>query len=96
MVHSSPTVSNDTAGAVPLRAFVPAAVRVVLRPSLWGVALRQLTATSPPGWWRRAPFAPCPDRAYLRFRTETAYGPDARPGRDDLVAYLRWCKESAR
>jgi hypothetical protein len=82
--------------AVPLRAFVPALARVLLRPGLWGVALRQLVATSPPGWWRRAPFTPRPDRAYLRFRAETAYGPDARPGRDDLVAYLRWCKGCAR
>ncbi len=71
-------------------------MRVVRSPSLWGIALRQLAATSPARWWRRAPFVPRPDRAYLRFRTETAYGPDARPGRDDLTAYLRWCKESAR
>ena len=81
---------------LPARAFISAAARVVLRPSLWGIALRQLGATSPAGWWRRFPFAPRPDPAYVRFRTDTAYGPDARPGRDDLVAYLRWCKESAR
>jgi hypothetical protein len=81
---------------VPARSFIPAAVRVVLTPSLWGIALRQLAATSRPGWWRRVPFVPRPDPAYVRFRTETAYGPDARPGRDDMVAYLRWCKESAR
>jgi hypothetical protein len=84
------------ARAVPLRAFVPGAFRVVLTPSLWAIALRQLVATSPPGWWRRAPFTPRPDREYLRFRTETAYGPGARPGRDDLAAYLRWCRDSAR
>jgi hypothetical protein len=81
---------------LPARAFISAAGRVVLTPSLWGVALRQLLATSPAGWWRRAPFAPRPDPDYVRFRTETAYGPGARPGRDDLVAYLRWCKESDR
>jgi hypothetical protein len=34
-----------------------------------------------------------PDRAYLRFRLETAYGPDQAPVPDDLVAYLRWCRE---
>jgi hypothetical protein len=82
--------------AVPLRAFVPGALRVVVAPSLWGVALRQLVATSPPGWWRRAPFTPRPDRAYMRFRAETAYGPGARPGSDDLAAYLRWCRDAGR
>ncbi len=81
---------------VRLRAFVPAAVRVAAHPELWGTAWRQLVATSVPGWWRRAPFVPRPERAYVRFRTETAYGPGARPGRDDLVAYLRWCKERGR
>ena len=91
MVQRSPA-----GGRIPLRAFVPAALRVVCTPSVWGVAVRQLVATSPPQWWRRAPFAPRPDAAYVRFRTETAYGPDARPGRDDLVAYLRWCKAAGR
>jgi len=79
-----------------LRAFVPAAARVVRTPSVWGVAVRQVLAMSPPHWWRRAPFTPRPDREYVRFRTETAYGPDARPGADDLVAYLRWCKAAGR
>jgi hypothetical protein len=92
MARTSPS-SKTTVRA---RAFIPAAVRVALKPSLWGVALRQLFATSPRGWWRHFPFAPRPDPAYVRFRAETAYGPDARPGRDDLVGYLRWCKESAR
>ena len=91
-----PQTSAPRSTSVATRSFIPAALRVVLTPSLWGTALRQLAATSPPGWWRRAPFAPRPDPEYVRFRTETAYGPDARPGRDDLVAYLRWCKESAR
>jgi hypothetical protein len=81
---------------VPLRAFVPGALRVAVTPSLWGIALRQLAATSPPGWWRRAPFTPRPDRAYMRFRAETAYGPGARPGPDDLAAYLRWCRDAGR
>ena len=86
----------QTSGALPVRAFARAAARVALRPPLWGVAVRQLVATSPPGWWKRPPFVPRPDRAYLRFRTETAYGPEAKPGPDDLVAYLRWCKERSR
>jgi hypothetical protein len=88
--------SGTSVTGIATRAFVPAVVRVVLTPSLWGIAMRQLAATSPRGWWRRPPFLPRPDRAYLRFRTETAYGPDAHPGPDDLVAYLRWCNGSAR
>ncbi|MDQ1466876.1 MAG: hypothetical protein QOH10_1291 [Actinomycetota bacterium] len=96
MVHFSRGGRKDAAGELRARTFGPAVLRVVLTPSLWGTALRQLSATSPRGWWRRAPFAPRPDAAYIRFRIETAYGPDARPGRDDLVAYLRWCKGSAR
>jgi hypothetical protein len=97
MVHSS--TSGPDGGApreLPVRAFLPAAARVAIAPSLWGTAARQLVATSPRGWWRRPPFAPRPDPAYLRFRTETAYGPDARPAPHDLVAYLRWCKGSGR
>jgi hypothetical protein len=85
-----------TSAPLPARAFLPAVMQVVLTPSLWPVALHQLAATTPPRWWHHAPFAPLPDQAYLRFRTETAYGPDARPGRDDLVAYLRWCKGRPR
>jgi hypothetical protein len=97
MVHSSASAPEGSAPReLRARAFLPAVVRVVAAPSLWGTALRQLVATSPRGWWRRPPFAPRPDPAYLRFRTDTAYGPDARPGPGDLVAYLRWCKGSDR
>jgi hypothetical protein len=46
------------------------------------------------GWWRRPPFLPVPDAAYLRFRMETAYGDaDRDPEPDDLITYLRWCRE---
>jgi hypothetical protein len=51
-----------------------------------------------PGWWRRPPFLPTPDPGYLRFRLQTAYG-DAGvepPTPDDLVTYLRWCREYPR
>jgi hypothetical protein len=91
-VRASPSSQTP----LPARAFISAAGRVVVKPSLWGIALHQLVVTSPAGWWRRPPFVPRPDPAYVRFRTATAYGPDAHPGRDDLVAYLRWCKERAR
>ena len=48
----------------------------------------------PRQWWRRPPFLPLPDRSWVRFRMETAYGsPDARPPRGDLVAFLRWAAD---
>jgi hypothetical protein len=69
-----------------------AAWAVARRPSLWGAAVRQLFRLARPGWWRRPPFLPLPDAAYLRFRLQTAYGdPDREPAPDDVVAYLRWC-----
>jgi hypothetical protein len=53
-----------------------------------------------PGWWRRPPFVPRPDRAYLRFRLETQYGTGAgdaaKPTADDVVSYLAWCRDERR
>ncbi len=67
---------------------------VVVHPSLWLTALRQLRLLAPTGWWRSAPWLPLPDPGYLRFRMVTAYGGDgaraAEP--EDLVTYLRWCR----
>ena len=73
----------------------PAMVTAVLsHPSLWRTAVRQVKLLAPTGWWRRPPFLPVPDAAYLRFRMVTAYGGDgaraAEP--DDLLTYLRWCR----
>ena len=66
---------------------------VLPHPSLWltGSARR---AARGPGWWRRPPFLPLPAPDYLRFRMETAYGGagDQLPEPDDLVTYLRWCR----
>ena len=70
-----------------------AVLAVVARPSLWGTAIRQTVRLTPREWWRRPPFLPVPDRAYLRFRLETQYGdPDHSVEPDDIVAYLRWCR----
>jgi hypothetical protein len=66
---------------------------VVARPSLWSTALRVWAGSVPPRWWRRPPYLPTPDRAYLRFRLETAYGPGVPPEPRDLVTYLRWVRE---
>jgi hypothetical protein len=72
---------------------VRAAVAVLRRPGLWPTALRQMLRLARPGWWRRAPFLPLPDRDYVRFRMQTAYGSDGTPEPEDLVAYLKWCRE---
>jgi hypothetical protein len=70
---------------------------VAAHPDLWATALRQARRLVPPGWWRRPPFLPRPDRAYLAFRLETQYGDTAaRPSADDVVAYLRWCRAQDR
>jgi hypothetical protein len=70
-----------------------ALVVVARHPSLWGIGLRQLRRLAAPGWWRRVPFLPLPDPAYLRFRLVTQYGdPEHDPEPEDLVAYLRWCR----
>lgn len=72
----------------------PVAAAVLVRPSLWLVALRQLRVLARRGWWRRPPFLPLPSAAYLRFRMVTAYGGDGSRGPTpaDVVTYLRWCR----
>lgn len=66
---------------------------VGVRPSLWATAVRQARRLAPRQWWRRRPFLPVPDRAWLRFRAETQYGdPDRAPDGDDVVAWLRWAR----
>lgn len=69
---------------------------VAFRPTLWPTALRQAVRMAPRGWWRRAPFVPVPDPSYLRFRLQTAYGSEGEPTAEDVVAYLRWCREFPR
>jgi hypothetical protein len=77
-----------------LRWWLEAAGALSRRPDLWTTAVGQLFRLARPGWWRRLPFLPVPDAAYLRFRLVTAYGGtgDVAPGVDDLIAYLHWCR----
>lgn len=70
-----------------------ASMAVGRHPSLWLAAVRQILVLAQPGWWRRRPFLPLPDPAYLAFRLQTAYGdPDRAPEPADVVTYLRWCR----
>ena len=70
---------------------------VAPHPSLWWTAAVQARRLTPKGWWRRRPFLPLPDPAYVRFRLITMYGDETRPlDADDLVVYLRWCQSFAK
>ncbi len=72
---------------------VRAALAVLVRPVLWGTAVRQLLVLAVDGWYRRPPYLPLPDRDYFRFRMQTAYGDaDRDPEPADLVTYLHWCR----
>jgi hypothetical protein len=68
---------------------------VVRRPRLWSTAARQANRSVRARWWTRPPYVPFPDRAYVRFRLETAYGSGARPRAGDVVRYLEWCRSAA-
>jgi hypothetical protein len=80
----------------PRGSWIRAVVGVAGRPGLWPTAVRQLARTSRPGWWKRPPFLPVPDHAYLQFRLETQYGSDGAPAPGDLVTYLEWCRAEQR
>lgn len=74
-----------------------AIAQVLARPWLWWTAVVQVVRLAPPGWWRRRPFLPLPDRDYLAFRLQTMYGDPAHaPEPGDLVAYLDWCRRYRR
>ena len=87
------SVTNVTKNAVSAKWMLPAVVAVLRHPSLWSTAIRQVFRLAPRGWWRRFPFLPLPDPAYMKFRLVTAYGGDGSdPRPEDLLTYLHWCK----
>lgn len=46
-------------------------------------------------WYRHFPFVPLPDREYVRWRMDTAYGsPEAIPSAQDVERYVRWAVRS--
>lgn len=68
-------------------------VALARRPSLWLTAAAVYAGLVPSGWWRRSPYLPVPDRAWVAFRMETAYGdPAAVPGPEDLIGFLAWAR----
>ena len=71
-------------------------LRIVRTPRLWPTAILQFVRMIPSDWWRRPPFVPVPDPAYVRFRMETAYGHTGEATPDDVVRYLEWCRYTER
>jgi len=86
----------DAKSPVDVRFWMQAVGALARKPGLWPTAVAQAGRLARPGWWRRAPFLPVPDAAYLRFRLDTQYGTAGRPEPADLVTYLTWCRESPR
>lgn len=79
------------------RAVVAMARAVATRPDLWWTALGALRRLAAPGWWSSPPHLPLPDGRLWAFRMVTAYGrPDQVPDRSDVIAYLEWCRATAR
>ena len=78
---------------MPRATVAPTAIAAVAtRPWLWPAVIRLV----PRHWWRRWPPLPLPPADYLRFRTQTMYGDQgARLDREDLIAYLQWCRRMA-
>lgn len=95
----SPSTPRTAAGELPAPGpafWLRAVLAVLLEPRLWRAAVVQLHRLARPGWWRRFPFLPVPDRRYLAFRWSTAYGAGRSPRAADVVAYLSWCRERRR
>ncbi|MAG03237.1 MAG: hypothetical protein CL406_01290 [Acidimicrobiaceae bacterium] len=70
---------------------------LVRRPGLWPVVARQAHRLAARGWWRRAPFLPLPDAAYMGFRALTQHGDaDREPDVADVLVWLVWCREMER
>jgi hypothetical protein len=69
--------------------------RAVFRPRLALDLLATAWAFRRRAWWRRAPFLPLPDRAYLRWRMYTAYADEAAvPPVEDVIRFARWRRET--
>jgi hypothetical protein len=70
---------------------------VLVRPTLWPTAVRQAWRLAPERWWAVPPHLPVPAREYLGFRLQTQYGDIShRPDAEDVVNYLRWCRDWQR
>jgi hypothetical protein len=88
-------ISAMTAPRTWLQLSLRLAARAALNPRLALDLLSTAWAFRRRGWWRRAPFLPLPDRAYLRWRMYTAYGDEhAVPPARDVIGFARWRRET--
>jgi hypothetical protein len=86
--------STGSHGASRVSSLLALAASLAARPGLWATAVKQYVRHLPRGWFRRFPFLPLPDREWVRFRLEMAYGdPHARIRPEDLIQYLEWVKK---
>ena len=77
-----------------MRPVISVVAAVARHPSLWPTAIRQGARLVPSQWWRTAPHLPIPSADYLEFRLLTQYGDIShRPERNDVLNYLRWCRD---
>jgi hypothetical protein len=69
--------------------------RALVNPVLARDLLRAMWAFRSRTWWRKPPFLPLPDRAYLSWRMYTAYGEEsAIPSVQDVIGFARWRRET--
>lgn len=85
---------DRAAGKAVARMVFSACSVLVRRPWLVPTAVRVGLGLVPRRWWRHRPFLPLPDRNWLAFRQEVAYGEKgAIPSGEDLADYLAWARE---
>jgi hypothetical protein len=74
-----------------LRLALALSARSIRRPSLAIDLVRVSWRFRNRRWYLRPPFLPVPDRDYVRWRMDTAYGsPDATPSAGEAERYVRW------
>lgn len=70
-------------------------VRSIRRPSLAVNLARVSWRFRSRRWYRRFPFLPLPDAAYLGWRMHTVFGDEgAVPSAEDVERYTRWAVKS--
>lgn len=70
---------------------------LILRPRLYGAAVRAAWRFRRRGWYRVPPFLPLPSPEYLDWRLHTAYGEEgAGPSAHEFERYLRWMDRMQR
>lgn len=66
---------------------------VLKHPALALPAIIQAKLLVPNNWIKKYPFLPLPDKKWIRFRMETAYGdPNYIPDHDEIAQFLGWTK----